>query len=275
MQKIDAQTFERYKKILEKDPNSQVFAILAEAMRQRGQLKEAEKLARNGIQRHPRFSAGLLILSKILVDEKNLAEAFAVLQRAIEVDSQNILAFQYLGDICLETARPKEALKYYKMVLFLNPQNLKAQKVVQKLESLTADEYEEEVFQMAPLSTVNTVAKPAAVEGSGLRKIDTEAINRGLRRMLSLVDAFIVRNDLPKAQHLLSETETEFGEHPEISQRRKMLYNRQSSRLTEGSDSAEKISPILSREASLRKKKLDMLSAVLRVIKQQTRDLAT
>ncbi len=275
MHKIDAQSMERYRKILEQDPNSQVFAILAEAMRQRGQLKEAEKIARHGIQRHPRFSGGLLILGKILSDQKNYEEAFSFLQKVIEVDSQNLLAFQYLGDVCLETAKPKEALKYYKMVLFLSPQSQKAQKVVQKLESLTADEYDEDVFQMAPLKTVN----PLAVAGSEPTKKaekDPETMNRGLQRMLSLIDAFIVRNDLVKAQHLLSETEVEFGEHTEISQRRKMLYNRQASRLAQQSDSPEKISPILGREAALRKKKLDLLSAVLRVIKRtQSADLAT
>jgi tetratricopeptide (TPR) repeat protein len=278
MHKIDAQTMERYKKILENDPNSQVFAILAEAMRQRGQLKEAEKIARYGVQRHPKFSGGFLILGKILSDQKRFDEGFLILQKVVELDSQNLLGYQCLGDICLQTARPKEALKYYKMVLFLNPQSEKAQRVVQKLESLTADEYEADVFEMAPLKSVKPLAAaptaPVAEKNSPDEK--QKAAQRGLQRMLSLIDAFIVRNDLAKAQHLLSETEVEFGEHTEISQRRKMLYNRQASRLAQGSEAPEKISPILGREASLRKKKLDLLSAILRVIERtKSPDLAT
>jgi tetratricopeptide (TPR) repeat protein len=272
MHKIDASTMERYKKILSQDPQAQVFAPLAEGYRERGQLDEAEKVIRHGIKRHPHFPGGLVVFGKILKDQKKYDEARSTLEHVTKIDSENLLAYQTLGDLNLEQSRPKEALKYYKMVLFLNPQSVKAQKVVQKLESLSADEYDDEIFEMAPLKAVKNPLYAAPIEAAktnaALGAPAFPSAPRGLQRMMSLVDAFIVRNDLAKAQYLLTETEVEFGEHAEINQRRKLLYNRQSSQLSKEDDEIENIAPVLTRETAIRRKKLALLESVLRVIGQ-------
>ena len=142
--------------------------------------------------------------------------------------------------------------------------DIQAQKVIQKLESLTADEYDEEVFAMAPLASMPS--EKMTLVPSSTTALVTKKSPQGLQRMLSLVDAFVVRNDLTKAQFLLTETEVEFGEHPEIQQRRKLLYNRQSSQLSKEDDEIESIHPILTRETAIRERKLALLKSVLRVI---------
>ena len=264
MYKIDDNSMERYKKILSQSPDSQVFAPLAEGFRERGKLIDAEKLVKNGIKRHPRFVGGLIVFAKVLKDQKKYSQARQILEAVTDLDSVNLLAYQLLGELCLLQSEPKEALKYYKMVLFFNPQSSKAQKVIQKLESLTADEYDEEVFAMAPLASMPS--EKMALVPSSTTALVTKKSPQGLQRMLSLVDAFVVRNDLTKAQFLLTETEVEFGEHPEIQQRRKLLYNRQSSQLSKEDDEIESIHPILTRETAIRERKLALLKSVLRVI---------
>ncbi len=270
MHKIDDNSMERYKKILSQSPDSQAFAPLAEGFRERGSLQEAEKIVKNGIQRHPKFAGGLLVFAKILKDQKKYGEARQHLEKVIQLDSANLLAYQILGDLCLLQNEPKGALKYYKMVLFFNPESTKAQKVIQKLESLTADEYDEEVFSMAPLQTMPT-EKMSLVPAGAPPQVPLQTPGKwpqGLQRMLSLVDAFVVRNDLSKAQFLLTETEVEFGEHPEIQHRRKLLYNRQSSQLSREDDEVENLRPILTRETAIRDRKLALLKSVLRVIER-------
>lgn len=267
MHKIDQATLEKYRKLISQDPNSQVFAPFAEGLRERGLLAEAEKYARNGIKRHPGFPGGYVVLGKILKDQKKNEEAISTFRHVIQIDNENLLAYQFLGDLALESSLPKEALKYYKMVLFLNPQSSKAQKVVKKLESLSADEYEAEVFQMTPLKPqrpAESKLELAAVPAESSNPSWTP--NKGLQRMLSLIDAFIVRNDLDKAQELLADTEAEFGADPEILQRRKVLFNRQSSQLNNEDESPEPLMPIMSRENAIREKKLRVLRAVLGVI---------
>lgn len=271
MPKIDASTVERYQNILESDPKSQVFAPLAEAYREMGMLKEALKVAASGVQHHPQFTGGLVTYARILKETQHLEKALEVAQRATQLAADNILAHQIKAEILLQLKQPKEALKTFKMVLFLNPNSKSAQKAVQKLESLTADEFEDDVFEMTKLPEVvlsNEKLPPPPIEREFAYEespiIESTAPshhNKALERMLSLIDAFIVRNDLEKANALLKDTRIEFGEHPEISKRMKTLQVRY--------DDLEEplpLKPMRPRDELVRQKQLETLELMLRKI---------
>lgn len=225
MSKVDVGMIEKFQIALQKDPNSQVFATLAEAYREMHMLKEAEAVVRNGMWRHPNFVGGLVTFAKIMRDLGNFQESLAPLKKAAQLAPENILAHQLMAEVYLASKQPKDSLKAYKMVLFLNPKSKAAQNAVSKLESLTADDYDDEVFEMTRLQNVqmSPVVKPASPNH------ETTAVQnspRALERMLSLIDAFIVRNDLEKAHLLLKDTIIEFGEHPEIQRRMRSLQIR-------------------------------------------------
>ncbi len=269
MAKLDASTIEKYQAILAKDPSNQVFAPLAEAYREMGLLKEAEKMAKEGVRRHPHFVSGLVTLAKILKDLESYQEALNHLKKALTLASENILAHQLCGEIQLALRQPKEALKHFKMILFLNPQSQSAKKAVQKLESLTADEYDDELFQMARISQVKgNTATPTAVpriENSSTEiSSTTSPLPKGMERMLSLIDAFIVRNDLEKAQLLIQDCVKEFGSHAELQKRQRSLKSRSSS--TEDLVSATPLKPLTPRTDSIKKKKIETLELLLRRI---------
>lgn len=266
MPKIEASTIEKYQSILEKDPNSQVFAPLAEAYREMGMLQEAQKTVTAGVQRHPQFVSGLVTYAKVMRDAGELSRALEALKKATALSSENILAHQLLAEVFLAQKNPKEALKAFKMVLFLNPNSKSAQKAVHKLESLTADEYDEEVFAMTKLPEVKleNSASPAPSEYISEQVViqaSPTTENRALERMLSLIDAFIVRNDLEKAHALLKDTRVEFGDHPEIQRRMKTLQVRYND-----SDEAIPLKPLQPREQVIREKKLEALHMMLRKI---------
>ncbi|MEN0058440.1 MAG: tetratricopeptide repeat protein, partial [Bdellovibrio sp.] len=121
--KIDAKTVERYQTLLEKDPSSQVFAPLAEAYREMGMLPEAQKVVTAGVQRHPQFVGGLVTYAKVWRDSGQLQKSLEALKKATALASENILAHQLLAEVYLASKNPKDALKSFKMVLFLNPQS--------------------------------------------------------------------------------------------------------------------------------------------------------
>lgn len=279
MPKIEADAIEKYQLILQKDPNSQVFAPLAEAYREMGLFQEAENVAKAGVKRHPTFAAGYVIYAKILKEQERIEECLKLAQRAVDLAPENIMAHQLLAEIYLQTKKPKEALKAFKMVLFLNPQSERARKAVSKLESLTADEYEDEVFEMSKIGKikeqfwVEEEKKSEPAPESSLKtnsKIKAPPVpSRALERMLSLIDAFIVRNDLNKAKMLLSDTQTEFGDHPEIVQRMKLLHSRSGSMMANPSpneDEATPLKPLVSREKAIQQRKLETLEMMLRNI---------
>lgn len=269
MPKIEASAIEKYQNILAKDPTSQVFAPLAEAYREMGMLKEALQVVTAGVQRHPQFVGGLVTYAKILRDAGQIGRAIEALKKATGLASENILAHQLLAELQLTNKNPKEALKAFKMVLFLNPSSQSAQKAVQKLESLTADEYDEEVFAMAKLPQVNLDTPPIEVTVPGTKTgAATEVFkpqpvprNKAFERMLSLIDAFIVRNDLEKAHALLKDTRVEFGDHAEIERRMKTLQVRYNE-----PDEPTPLKPLLPRDEMIRQRKIETLQMMLRKI---------
>ncbi len=225
MQDINPELIEKYQILLQKDPKSQVFAPLTEAYRKMGLLEEAFRIAVRGVQFNPNFSGGRIALAKVFLDRDNLAAAIDELVKSIELSPDNILAHQLLGECYLRSKRPKDALKSFKMVLFLAPTNEKAGKAVKKLEALTADEYEEDLFEMKPLPSAHTPSLRSE-HAEPLKPIPGAPVTGDLERILSLVDAYIVRNDMEKALQALNDSEVYFGQHPELVKRLKLVNQR-------------------------------------------------
>lgn len=254
MTTVSMKSIEKYQRLLEKDPSHLVFAPLAEAYRELGMLPQAEKTVKDGIVRHPQYVGGYVTYGRILIDLQNPRGAQAVLKKALELDPQNILAYHLLATTALDLEDSKSALNYYKKVLFLNPQNEKARKAIQKLESLTADEFDEETFQMKKLAPTEAALPAAKKPSPG----DQEAL---LERQLSLVDAYFVRSDLAKAKELLAQLSKSSPNHPEIKNRWDLLAEQ------EPQEEELPLSPDLVREKQILKRKIQALESVLHRIK--------
>lgn len=266
MTKLSTETIEKYQTTYQKDPNSQVFAPLIEAYIQMGLLKEAEQIGRHGIKKHPEFPGGRLAFAKVLLELKKIEEAYEELKKATELAPENIAAQKLYAQTCLEMKKTKEALKAYKMLLFLNPQNETAQKAVQKLESLTADEYEDEVFSMEHLkplannkdSSHKTEKRDNVIAAA--KKVGQPTLSpiAEFERKLSLADAFLVRFETDKAKSLLQDLQKEFGPRKEITNRLYLLSQNQSS-----TDESEIIEPMTSRNQQAHSYKLQLLEELL------------
>ncbi|MFP5519032.1 MAG: tetratricopeptide repeat protein [Bdellovibrionia bacterium] len=270
MPKLEASAIEHYQTLLQKDPDSHVFAPLAEAYRELKMFKEAEKVALTGIKKHPNLVSGLVVLAKIYRDLQRPEESLKLLKRVVSLAPDNLLAHHMMGEIYLHLKDAKEALKSYKMVLFFNPKSQTALNAIKKLESLTADEYDDEVFAMSKISAAFNEEAPApvnmATEPTPASSKDRPTLERGLERMLSLIDAFIVRNDLERAQELVADCQKQFGSHPELARRIKSLSLR-TSQLTDYEEEApEELIPLSPRQEDLKKERLEALNLMLRNI---------
>src|SRR4051812_7341880 len=128
MQDVQHELIEKYQILLQRDPKSQVFAPLTEAYRRMGLIEEAFRIAVRGVQFNPGFSGGRIALAKVFLERESLEAAMAELEKAVDLSPDNILAHSLLGECYLKVKRPKDALRAFKMVLFLAPTNEKAQK---------------------------------------------------------------------------------------------------------------------------------------------------
>lgn len=248
MSKVSTASIEKFQEILAKDPRSKVFAPLADAYRELGMLNEAASIAARGTQYHPGYVSGFVAYGRILLEQKKLTEALPILTRATELDAQNLLALHLLGNLQLQLKNPKAALKAFKMVLFLNPHSEKARKAIEKLESLTADEFEDEVFEMKPLG--RSAFNP---EGT---MISTLSQSPNLDRQLSLIDALIVRGEAARAKEVLEELRHSHPDSREVQSRWDLISQ-------EDFETATPLKPQREREKKIIERKIKRLEAVL------------
>ena len=209
---------EKYQILFAEDPSTKSFAPLAEAYRRMGMLDEAKQVCETGLKHHPQFTSGLVAYAKILIDKEDYAGAIASLEKVIDSNSDNILAYQLLGACYLKEKNPTAALRAYKMLLFLAPNHAQAQKQVQKLESLSARGLSEDSARaLHPSDLFEELDEDAAPSPSPAPGLPF------LQRVLSLADALSVRGDIDKAVASLKTAREKMGDHPEIIARLQVL----------------------------------------------------
>ncbi len=200
------------------DPKSAQFTRLAELYLGREMLTEAEQLVQQSLKFHPRSVSGLILLGRIFKLKKNMQASISPLTEATKLAPENWRAWAEMAEAFLEMKNGKAALINFKKVLFLNPTHPMARKAVAKLEVLTADEYDEDLFQMQQLP--ETQFNQPASTSENTAWTETPA---GLTRIISYIDALIIRNEQQKAIDLLNDCTKKYGAHPEIESRRLQL----------------------------------------------------
>ncbi len=145
-------------------------------------------------------------------------EALEPLNNAIKLAPENWRAWLETAEAQLELKNGKAALMAFKKVMFFNPTHPLARRAVAKLELLTADEYEDDLFQLKKLPDTVAAAETSPTATNIWTKPDDALI-----RLISFVDALTVRHESEKALGLLNEWIARNGTHPEIEARRLRL----------------------------------------------------
>src|SRR5512138_3451538 len=73
-------------RILQSDPNSQIFAALAEAYRKQGNLEKAFHVCQNGLRVHPSYGSAHVVMAKINMDRGLYDWAETEINKAIEIE---------------------------------------------------------------------------------------------------------------------------------------------------------------------------------------------
>lgn len=261
---------EKYRGVLKKTPDSQVFAPLSEAYRENGEIDLAEKVCKEGLRRHPSHVSAWVILGKILKDKKNWDEALKALTQALKLSGSNILAHQLMGEIYLEKRDTSSAIKSFKMVLLLNPHHTKVKKILERIESMSARDFQDDLFEFKKLSISPDTSLSPNIEGTRSQiiepnKLDTDHVyQRTLQRIISLVDAFIARNQLKQANTLLENSLKDYPEDKDLLYRQKVLKTRaQPSFIVSEEQASEQLASV--RKQS-KQSKLDKLNRILQRI---------
>lgn len=275
MSDINNEFMERYQRLWDSDPTSRVFAPLAEGYRRGGNLQKALQICRQGLNLHPTFAGGWYQLAKIYLDRQETEKATEALKKTISLAPENIQAHNLLADLYLTLRQPKDALKSFKMVLLLNPHDVRAQKTIERLESLTADEYSPETFQIGTPSALENNPETNATNDERLTETNMEDSptssqkkeNRALEQTVTLIDALLVRNEFTKAKAILMRSIGKFGRIPELESRLSVIAQQREKSFED--ESPEIIQPVPPRPKRIRQLKINKLEKILKALNQR------
>lgn len=104
------------------DPSSLVFLPLGEALRRRGQLDAAEKIAIAGLTRYPELADAHDLLARVLGDRGDLERAFDEWDIALRLDERHAGAHKGIGFLYYVAGDLPQALEHLEAALAMDPE---------------------------------------------------------------------------------------------------------------------------------------------------------
>ena len=231
---------------------------LAETYRKQGFLEEALTITLQGVKAYPEWASHRTLLGRIYMAQNKQKQAVAHLKKAIELSPDNILAHKLLAEVLLKIKQPLEALSVYKKLLILSPQNEQVKKIIKNIENLSTEDYISHNFSVKPICELSEKGKQGKPQKQKQERFFSK--NQTLKRLLSLTDTYIARNEFEKALGTLNEGEKQIGPHPSFIKRLKILKKRQMRAI---SNSHLLIHTYLSRNTLSRNEKTKYLKTLL------------
>lgn len=111
----------RYSYLYQKNPNSRVFAPLAENYRKLGMLTDAFEVLKEGLKKHPDYTLGYIVLSKCHRDAGELSRAYDVLKFSSKIDADNFAYKELRASLAYKLDETQDALNLYMELKDLNP----------------------------------------------------------------------------------------------------------------------------------------------------------
>src|SRR5690242_18775704 len=144
---------------LARDPASLAFVPLGEALRRRGQLDLALRVAVRGLERHPHLADGHDLLARIAADQGELQRAFDEWDMVLRLSDGHAGALRGMGFICFQQGRLEEAEQYLESAAAKNPSD---ERIAQALANVRAARQ-----HAAPNDARSTVLAEAPSEAPG------------------------------------------------------------------------------------------------------------
>jgi tetratricopeptide (TPR) repeat protein len=106
---------------LAEEPGSLAFLELAEALRRRGQLEAAGKVARGGLSKYPGLADAHDLMARILTDQGDLAGAFDAWADALRIDPMRTGALKGIAFLYFRAGQADEAIEHLQRAAEADP----------------------------------------------------------------------------------------------------------------------------------------------------------
>lgn len=115
------------------EPGSLAFLELAEALRGRGQLDAAHKVARGGLTRYPGLADAHDLMARILSDQGDLAGAFDAWASALQLDPMRTSALKGIAFLYFRAGETTAALEHLERALDVDPDDPSIRQAIARL----------------------------------------------------------------------------------------------------------------------------------------------
>lgn len=121
------------------EPGSLAFLELAEALRRRGQLDAAHKVARGGLSRYPALADAHDLMARILSDQGDLAGAFDAWASALQIDPMRVSALKGVGFLYFRAGETGPALDHLQRALEVDPDDVSIRQAISRIVAPAGD----------------------------------------------------------------------------------------------------------------------------------------
>jgi tetratricopeptide (TPR) repeat protein len=156
---------------LAEEPSSLAFLELGEALRRRGQLEAAYKVARGGLSRYPTLADAHDLMGRILGDQGDLAGAFDAWAEALRFDPMRIGALKGIAFLYFRAGDTPAALEHLLRAAEVDPDDesiIQAIARVRAAEAAPVEVRSESAMPEAPWSEPGTTEHRAESGANGL-----------------------------------------------------------------------------------------------------------
>lgn len=167
---------ELLEKRFQKTPSSRVFSRLADAYRKEGNINKAIEICQNGLQNHPDYIAGHLILGRCFFEQDNFSAAYEEFKKVCTLDRHNQIAIKMLADLFIKQGMDQKAGNLYQVLYKMDPFNASIKKLADQYHPDTVSELFEVIGIQAPELQITWEHNPENDELSDF----TEAYNGDL-----------------------------------------------------------------------------------------------
>ncbi len=180
-------------KILEENPNSQIFAALADARRKNGELDKAFRICRQGLRIHTAYGAGHLIMARINFDRKMYDWAETELEEAIQLDGRTRATDLLQAEIYIKQKKFNEAKVIIGELAATEPENTYFKELLEEVKK-GSDEEKRRKLEMEVLyksqSGEAIMATAAAQRVAPLEPLSPEETLKGIAAFAGIQACF-------------------------------------------------------------------------------------
>lgn len=147
-------------KILATDANSQIFAALADAYRKKGDLARAQEICQKGLQTHPNYALGRIVMAKIYADKQDFENAWDELKLAKERSGRTRAIDILESEILIKKGRSGDAGAILRKLHLSDPGD---ETIKSMMKTIGEDQPAVQTFRKADIEMPSTPPAPSQI----------------------------------------------------------------------------------------------------------------